>query len=149
MEKTVEVVLAGRGFEVVSWRDWEEAPEKYGDELLLTNAPFKTIYGHPGRSEFLLKSARYDLDIRIECKWQQSSGSVDEKFPYLLLNCIEQMPERTIFIIVDGGGAKPGAVRWLREAAASGKFQEENRDKEIVVMNLSEFLVWVNSTLRG
>jgi hypothetical protein len=30
----------------------------------------------------------------IECKWQQVSGSVDEKLPYLYLNCIEAMPEK-------------------------------------------------------
>jgi hypothetical protein len=50
------------------------------------------------------------LEIGIECKWQRISGSVDEKFPYAYLNCIEAMPERDIIIVVDGGGAKQGAV---------------------------------------
>lgn len=76
-----------------------------------------------------------------------SSGSVDEKFPYTYLNCVEAMPERDIIIIVDGGGAKQGAVNWLRNAAAARKYAG-CRDKRIQVMNLSEFLVWANRTFR-
>jgi hypothetical protein len=139
--------LASKGFKATSYRDYLMKPEQYGSELLLRNVPYKTIYGHPGNTEFLIRSEKYRLEIRIECKWQQSSGSVDEKYPYTYLNCIEAMPERDIIIIVDGGGAKQGAVDWLRGAAARGMYAE-GKDKHILVMSLSEFLVWVNRTFR-
>ncbi len=70
------------------------------------NVPFTTIYQHGGNTEFRLISERYNMDIRIECKWQQVAGSVDEKLPYLYLNCIEAMPEKHIIIIIDGDGWK-------------------------------------------
>lgn len=147
LEQTVMGTLASKGFQAASYRDYLIKPELYGSELLLRNVPYKTIYGHPGNTEFLIRSERYRLEIRIECKWQQSSGSVDEKYPYTYLNCIEAMPERDIIIIVDGGGAKQGAVDWLREAAARGKYAE-GKDKHIQVMSLSGFLVWANRTFR-
>jgi hypothetical protein len=147
LERTIIATLQSKGFEVEMYRKWVKSPLAYGKELLLKNVPYETIYGHHGNTEFLILSEMYDLEIRVECKWQQSPGSVDEKFPYLYLNCVEQMPESTIFVIVDGGGAKAGAVEWLRRAAASNRYAVDEI-KDIRVMGLSDFLVWANQTLR-
>jgi len=147
LERTITGTLESKGFEVIFHREWKKDPSRYGNELLLKNVPFSTIYGHKGFTEFLLKSESYGLEVRIECKWQQASGSVDEKFPYLYLNCLEKMPETTIFIVVDGGGAKEGAVQWLRDAAKTKKFTDAlSSQKDIRVMNLVEFLTWANHT---
>lgn len=148
LETTVKATLASKGFEIVRYREWLKKPDKYGDDLVLCNVPFETVYNHKGNTEFLIKSATYDLEVRVECKWQQSSGSVDEKYPYLYLNCVEKMPEQEIIIIVDGGGAKPGAIAWLRVAAENNLYQDEQNPKNIHVMNLSDFLIWVNKTFR-
>ena len=40
---------------------------------------------------------------------------MDEKFPYLYLNCIQAMPEREIILLIDGNGYKPGALAWLKQ----------------------------------
>ncbi len=149
LEKMVIATFESKGFEVVMYRKWITNQEKYSQELLLRNVPYETIYGHNGNTEFLIKSERYDLDIRIECKWQQSSGSVDEKFPYLYLNCIEKMPESTIIIIVDGGGAKLGSVEWLKAAASSSRYwKDDEPKKQILVMDLQGFIIWANNTFR-
>jgi hypothetical protein len=149
LEKMVIATFESKGFEVEMYRQWMKKPEKYGNELLLRNVPYETIYGHNGNTEFLIKSQIYNLEIRIECKWQQSSGSVDEKFPYLYLNCIEKMPESKIIIIVDGGGAKLGAVEWLKSAANSSKYWKHDKpQKEILVMDLQGFIIWANNTFR-
>jgi hypothetical protein len=148
LERTIIGTLMSKGFTLIMYREWLKNPTIYGDELLLRNVPYITIYNHPGNTEFLLHSVRYQLKVRIECKWQQSSGSVDEKFPYLYLNCIEQMPERDIIIIVDGGGAKSGSVKWLRDICKAQRYVTAAAEKNISVMNLSEFLIWANSTLR-
>jgi hypothetical protein len=51
----------------------------------------------------------------IECKWQQSAGSVDEKYPYLVWNIIKtKVPT---IVLIDGGGFKPAAIEWLKEQA--------------------------------
>ncbi|MEJ2373392.1 PD-(D/E)XK nuclease superfamily protein [Sulfurimonas sp.] len=145
LEQAVVSTFKTKGFEVVKYREWEKHPERYSNELLLENVPFETIYGHNGNTEFLLKSQEYDLEIRIECKWQQSAGSVDEKFPYLYLNCVHAMPEKDIIIIVEGGGYKEGALQWLKNAAEQGLYQESER-KNIQVVSLVEFLTWVNKS---
>ena len=117
----------------------------FGDGLLLENIPFITVYEHPGNTEFLLISKKYDLTMRIECKWQQVHGSVDEKLPYLYLNTIEAMPERNIMILIDGAGLKAGAIAWLRNAVKKKKYTDEsNKGKNILVFNLTEFFTWAN-----
>jgi uroporphyrinogen-III synthase len=74
LEKVVEQTLVQKGFAVVSWARYRESPEAYGTELLVRNAPYQTIYGHSGKTEFVLHSSRWAIDARIECKWQQSDG---------------------------------------------------------------------------
>lgn len=148
LEHVIKSAMEQKGFRCISYKQWNpDAMEAAGD-LLLTDVPYETIYGHPGRTEFKIVSQKYG-EYRIECKWQQSSGSVDEKFPYLYLNCVEKMPEKNIIIVIDGNGAKPGAVQWLKQAAASKLYTgEANRDKRIAVMSLAEFVVWANQTFR-
>lgn len=120
-----------------------------GNELLLTDVPYDTIYQHSGKTEFLLKSERYNLEIRIECKWQQVAGSVDEKLPYLYLNSIEAMPEKHIVVVIDGNGWKTGAIPWLKEAAVNRKYTtSESPKKKIEILSLAEFMTWANTTLR-
>ncbi|HHM21656.1 MAG TPA: 4-diphosphocytidyl-2C-methyl-D-erythritol kinase [Bacteroidetes bacterium] len=147
LEVAVQSVLSNKGFEIEMYRKWAKNPENYGKELLLKNVPFETIYGHKGNTEFLLISEKYNLRIRIECKWQQSSGSVDEKLPYLYLNTIEAMPEKDIMILIDGEGFKKGAKTWLRNAAKQKLYTDEtNNDTNVMVFSLSEFFTWANKT---
>ncbi|HPZ09006.1 MAG TPA: 4-diphosphocytidyl-2C-methyl-D-erythritol kinase [Candidatus Eremiobacteraeota bacterium] len=147
LEKTVTATLLSKGFTLIGYRDYVKNKKNCGHELLIKNVPYKTIYNHPGKTEFLLISKKYSLEVRIECKWQQSSGSVDEKFPYLYLNCIEAMPEGDIIIIIDGGGAKSGAVKWLKKAVEEKRYTSD-KSKNIKVFTLVEFVKWANSTFR-
>ena len=149
LEQTIIATLSSKGFAVLQYRDWQRAPQKYGSELLLRNVPYRSIYGHAAKTEFVVRSERYQLNVRVECKWQQSSGSVDEKFPYLYINCLEGMPEDHVIIVLDGGGAKPGSVEWLRHACANKLYMSPSaQHKRIDVMSLSEFLIWANKTFR-
>lgn len=147
LEVAVKTVLSGKGFQIVNYRVWQKDPTQYGKELLLENVPFTTIYQHKGNTEFLLLSDKYKINIRIECKWQQVAGSVDEKLPYLYLNTIEAMPEKTIMILIDGAGWKSGSIKWLREAVKNKKYTTaQNKDKKILVFSLTEFFTWANNT---
>ncbi|MDP2208705.1 MAG: 4-diphosphocytidyl-2C-methyl-D-erythritol kinase [Bacteroidota bacterium] len=149
LEQTVKTVCKEKGFKIVKYLDWKKSPERYGDELLLTNVPYDTIYKHGGKTEFLLKSVLYTLEIRIECKWQQVSGSADEKLPYLYLNSIEGMPEKHIVIVIDGNRWKKGAIPWLKEVAANRKYTTLlNKNKRIEILSLIEFMSWANNIFR-
>lgn len=73
----------------------------------------KTIYESTRKCDFMLfNSKRFTKTLIIECKWQQSPGSVDEKYPYLLCN-INKTKIPTI-ILIDGGGYKKTALKWLK-----------------------------------
>lgn len=146
LEQAVRAVLTGKGFQNMAYKDWEKNPNAFGKELLLENVPFTTIYNHKGNTEFLLISEKYSLKMRIECKWQQVAGSVDEKLPYLYLNVMEAMPEASVLILIDGGGWKPGAIQWLRDAVKQKKYSNQfNINKEMLVFNLTEFFTWANN----
>lgn len=71
----------------------------------------------------------------IECKWQQVGGSVDEKFPFLVLNITMRYPAPTI-VLLDGGGYRGGSETWLRKQAGNGNFTH--------VFSMAEFSKWVN-----
>jgi len=147
LEVAVQTVLLNKGFEIEMYRKWEKKSENYGKELLLKNVPFNTIYGHKGNTEFLLISEKYNLRIRIECKWQQNAGSVDEKLPYLYLNTIEAMLEKDIMILIDGDGFKKGAKTWLRNAVKQKLYTNEtNKNTNVMVFSLAEFFTWANKT---
>ncbi|MFC2087661.1 PD-(D/E)XK nuclease superfamily protein [Bacteroidota bacterium] len=144
LEVAVKTVLTGKGFQLARYREWIKNPLQYSTELLLENVPYTTIYGHKGNTEFLLKSEKYRLKMRIECKWQQVAGSVDEKMPYLYLNMVEKMPEETIMVLIDGPGWKEGAIRWLKSAAGKSKYT--NAKKELLIFTLADFFTWSNQT---
>ncbi|MBI2355741.1 MAG: 4-diphosphocytidyl-2C-methyl-D-erythritol kinase [Candidatus Doudnabacteria bacterium] len=148
LEQTVRGTLESKGFTVVAYRDWAKNSKKYGSELLLMHVPYRTIYEHGGYTEYLLKSKKYKLSVRIECKWQQRSGSVDEKLAYLYLNAL-QVPEDDMIIVIDGPGFKKGAIQWLRNAVATRKYiEQDSPEKRILVFNLAEFLTWANKIFR-
>lgn len=142
LEETVLRVFTRYGFRICKARDY------HGEEgdILLRDVPYTSIYGHTGKTEFVALSTSRQMRIRIECKWQQSTGSVDEKFPYLYLNCIYAMPEPEIILLIDGGGYKQGALDWIRRAVQKRLFQE-TREKDIRVCNLGEFIAFINRRL--
>lgn len=97
-----------------------------------------SIYGLPLFADFWVRGAPgFPEGLALEVKWQQSTGSVDEKFPYLVLN-IQQCYPCPAIVIADGGGQRPGALQWLRGQTTSNL---------IAVHSLAEFLAWANRRL--
>ena len=86
LEQQVRQAFASHGFREVSFAEYEKIasgstlPGVPVPDLLVRRVPYQSIYGHRGVTEFLAVSASRGLAIRIECKWQQSQGSVDAKF---------------------------------------------------------------------
>lgn len=95
----------------------------------------KSIYGTAWRCDFILyHPEKHQNCLVIESKWQQSAGSVDEKYPYLVLNIEKQSVYDTI-IIIDGDGYKDGALKWLK-SQVHGNLKQ--------VFSMSEFTIWAN-----
>ena len=99
---------------------WSQRNEGFiPDNVLFKNVPYESIYGTKCRSEFLLRY--HGRDIRIECKYQESAGSVDEKLPYLMMNFTQKVDEEETIIITHGDGFRDGAIKWLRETCKDTK----------------------------
>ena len=81
----------------------------------------ESIYKKPRKVDFILYHPEKWADcLVIECKWQASPGSVDEKYPFLVAN-IEHGNYPTI-VILDGGGYTEASGEWLREQSGTNKF---------------------------
>jgi len=111
-------------------------PTLGGKPIYTRQYQLESIYGTPLKCDFILyHPTQYPSCILIEAKWQQSGGSVDEKFPYLVLNIREKYPCATI-VVIEGGGYRKEALAWLRN----------QEDKKLVhVFNMSEFFKWASS----
>ena len=97
----------------------------------------QSIYGAAQYCDFIAyHPERWPDNLIIESKWQQSGGSVDEKFPYLVLNIQIQYQCLTI-VVLDGGGYKQGAESWIRSQVGHGNFRH--------VFNMPEFASWANN----
>ena len=100
-----------------------------------------TIYETQRKADFLVVNrAKFPEDLIIECKWQQSKGSVDEKYPFLLYNIIRTgIPT---VVLLDGGGYKPSALKWLKEMI--------NKNGALIgVWTMAEFQKEVNNGFLG
>ncbi len=76
----------------------------------------RDIYGKKRRVDFLLYHPRkWPQSLVIQCKWQASSGSVEEKYPFEVLSI--QQGGYPAIILLAGGGYSKGAEQWLKGQA--------------------------------
>lgn len=118
------------GFQVYdsagSYKRATVVPPRY----VIRSFPHESVYGTPGKKEALIVAPNgvsyFALDeggnarVILEAKWQETSGSVDEKFPYIWeAFCLS--PVKNWVIVLDGKYWKTGrgkaAVGWLRSKA--------------------------------
>jgi hypothetical protein len=99
----------------------------------------RTIYdGELKVDRYVVGLPAFPNGLAIESKWQELSGSVDEKFPYLVEN-IKTCYPCPVIIVTGGRGARPGAIRWLKRQVDGVHL--------IAVLTLEEFVTWCNRSL--
>jgi hypothetical protein len=147
LESHVETTLRAHGyFQICS-----SIPKKQQREFILTSTLLPQCYA----KQVYIGTGIYQTDLYvdfyvvglpampsgliIECKWQESPGSVDEKFPYLNLNIQYSYPAPTI-IVIGGEGMREGAIGWLKERA-------NDNQNLLAVQNLDRFIAWANKNL--
>lgn len=92
------------------------------------------LYDKKRRVDFLLfHPTLHENGLVIQCKWQSSSGSVEEKYAFEVLN-IQRGHYETI-IILDGGGYSDGAKQWL--------YNQTGDNNLLHVFNQGEFLRYI------
>lgn len=113
-----------------------DLPKRYSKQVYIGPG----IYGTDLYVDFYVIGATpISAGLIIECKWQQTSGSVDEKLPYVNLNIQTRYPTPAV-VLIDGGGMKPGAITWLKNQTSCNK-------NLLAVHTLTSFLTWANNHL--
>lgn len=79
-----------------------------------------SIYDTDLVADFLISVPAYPGGLVIESKWQQSGGSLDKGYPYVVANIKSNCYTYPVVVVAAGGGATPGAITWLR-AQVDGK----------------------------
>ena len=101
----------------------------------------ETIYGGERKADFLvLNNEKWEEGLMVECKWQQSSGSVHEKYPFLCFNIMKTGVPTVI--LLDGGGYPASAEEWL-------KGQADPKRALVAVWDMSKFQREVNNGFLG
>ena len=147
-ENIMVPIFESNGYKVVAEKEAEKPGCVLPKKHVRKNAKFETIYGHPGVTEFVIVNG--ERRIRVEAKYQSTTGSVDEKYPYMLLNAILQYPEKEIVFVVDGGGYREGAYNWLKKQIDEEFLDYKNTyGKNIKLMSIAEFMNWFNHGMKN
>lgn len=144
LRKIIEDIFKELEFEIYTDNQVKKL-EEFPDKFVIRNSSYKTIYKQKGRSTFYVIDMTKNIRMRIEIKIQNTSGSVDEKFPYLYLNAATSH-DADVLIILDGGGYKYSAKQWLEN-----KIEEKwliTGDKEIKLLNVVDGLKYIEETFR-
>lgn len=138
LEKFVANRLEERGYQFVASNRFQSASilEKpiYTTQYYIGNS----IYEKPRYVDLILyHPIKYPKELAIQCKWQSSGGSVDEKYPFEVLSIAYNMVDT--IIILDGGGYSQGAKDWLLRQAGKNNLKH--------VYNQGEFARFANKFL--
>lgn len=145
LETTIEGTLSGHGYKSVGCNipkkqrlgfllSCNNVQKRYARQVYIGQG----IYGTDIYVDFyIIGSSSIKSGLIIECKWQQTGGSVDEKLPYLNLNIQYCYPVPAI-VLIDGGGMKPKAVTWLST-------QTTLNQNLLAVHDLCSFIKWSNN----
>lgn len=136
-EKNIEAQLLNLGYKKVKSSKFLELSKHSNEKMFASQFNLgKNIYKTKQIVDFIITRAD-DTPLVIQAKWQQSKGSVDEKFPFLVINLKEESPFDSL-IVIDGGGYRSDAVTWMKE-------QIDN--KLLGIFSFSEFMIWSNNEL--
>jgi hypothetical protein len=136
LEKFIQDRLIERGYLFLHSKQFK--PAQYLEQPIYSRRYYvgMNLYETELYCDFILyHPEKWPKGLIIESKWQQVGGSVDEKFPFLVLNIQYKYPCDTI-VLLDGGGYRKGAEKWLRGQSGNGNLKH--------VFSMAEFQKWVN-----
>lgn len=123
LEQSVERLIDQAGYDCVpsaplffALRDMEQAI--YARQCVTG----RDIYSIQRRVDFILYHPRkWPESLVIQCKWQASGGTVDQKYPFEVLSIMAD--GYPAIIVLDGGGYTAGSAQWLRSQAGKNRLR--------------------------
>lgn len=141
------------GFHVYESEKQFDSALVVGERYVIRNYSCTSIYGTPSRKEAFIVAPPSDgfvtdsdgrVRIIVEAKWQESSGSTDEKMPFVWQSFLESKIRNWI-IIMDGAAWKTSrgkaVVAWM-------KSRQSPDDGRWFVVNAKEFIHLATDTWR-
>lgn len=154
-EKHIITQLESKGLETITSKEFdkvlqlsnfkEKLNEHYPNGVIATGRNYyKSIYGNPNCfNEYRI--FKDGIIYRLECKWQQKSGSKHEAIPYFYLNFVENCFKESVVIFVYGGEYMDKPSKWLKNAWKNRKYiTDPNFDKDLKILDLDNFISWSN-----
>lgn len=82
----------------------------------------ETIFGRTRFVDFFVGGKAFPAGIVVECRWQKSPGTVEDKVTTLLENI--KLSERPTILLLDGGGAGKGVISYLKKQLGQNQYLE-------------------------
>lgn len=146
LEQKIVKLFRDKGFTVYKYLDFVKENIDTSCNYIVENVPYINAYGQTSKTEFVM---HYNgKDTRIEAKWQEVAGSVDEKYIFMFYNAVFHYPEKDVIFVVDGNGYRPGARKWIEDSIKENRFNYKEKGKTIQLMNVNEFVKYCNNNLK-
>jgi len=113
LERDVENEFAARDVPVLWHSISRNNLDMFAERQLIKRVPQRNWFSGYSHSEFVYHGPA-GLAVRIECKWQEHAGSVDEKAPAMKENAL-LAPEPVVWLILGGPGMRIGIRRYLHK----------------------------------
>lgn len=138
-EEAVRQILLSQGYEFIKDHDFFALHQVSKQSLFTAQAVVgENIYGKGRKADFVVYHPRkWPACLVIESKWQASTGTVDEKYPFVVLTI--HSGDYDSVIVLDGGGYSVGAKKWLEEQAGKGRLRQ--------VLDIGGFQRWAKGNL--
>jgi predicted lipase len=151
LEELTEDIMKYYKFEPIHFKDFVNYREQNIEDLFsvggrytIRHYPYKTLLGKDGEMDRVIYNNGYT--IGVECRRQNSSGSVDEKLPHTYENVLGFHPTNESIILVDGTGFSEGALPWLKQAIDTGLLRDKYKtDKKMHLMWPEDLIVWARN----
>ena len=140
LEMMIRTTMIPLGFEEIPKNNLRHSCMFRGKRLLIKNTDYIGLYGTPGRHEWTIVDEKHTYTV--ECKKQDTSGSVDEKLPFIT-RTFSDKPSEDYFLLIyygdhftksDRGIA---AIKWVR--AEAERLCKEFHPRKFMVFTVEQF----------
>jgi hypothetical protein len=148
--RMLEEIIRSLTLKDFSRRSYSEYKKEFGGlfppeaRLLIERYPYPTMFGTKGYREYYL--ATKEWSGQLECKYQNESGSVDEKLVYVT-ETFRRDKEPAMAIVYGGdyweSGRGRSVIQWLRQESVA---LHHTHNKDLRVHNTTQFYAWVKKT---
>ena len=122
-ENNIEAQLVNQGYKKVKAKDFNELSQESSDKIYASQFLLgENIYNGRQIVDFIISRQNAE-PLVIQAKWQQSKGSVDEKFPFLIINLKEKNPFQSL-VVIDGGGYRSDVSKTGKNILSTSLFSK-------------------------